>query len=43
MSGSATIPGVLFFDFFHHQRGVAPNVAELRPVLKVTNAECSRA
>jgi hypothetical protein len=30
-------------DFAHHQRGRAPNVAELHPVLRVTNVECSRA
>ena len=33
LTGTAIITGVLFFDFFHHQRGVAPNVAELHPVL----------
>ena len=27
------ITGVGFFDFFHHQRGVAPNGIELHPVL----------
>lgn len=43
LHGSATITGVLFFDFFHHQRGVSPNVAELHPVLKVADAVCSRA
>jgi hypothetical protein len=31
LKGEAIITGVLFFDFFHHQRGVAPNVAELHP------------
>ena len=41
LHGSATITGVLFFDFFHHQRGVSPNVAELHPVLGFTNASCS--
>ena len=43
LHGSARITGVLFFDFAHHQRGRAPNVAELHPVLRVTNVECSRA
>jgi hypothetical protein len=41
LHGSATITGVLFFDFFHHQRGVARNVAELHPVLGFTNVTCS--
>jgi hypothetical protein len=43
LHGSARITGVLFFDFAHHQRGRAPNVAELHPVLRVTNVECRRA
>lgn len=30
-----TITGVGFFDFLHHQTGVAPNGVELHPVLKV--------
>jgi hypothetical protein len=42
LHGSVTIIGVLFFDFAHHQRGKAPNVAELHPVLSVTNASCKR-
>jgi hypothetical protein len=25
---------VAFFDFFHHQTGVAPNQIELHPILK---------
>ena len=29
------ITGVAFFDFLHHQRGVAPNGIELHPVLAV--------
>lgn len=29
------ITGVGFFDFEHHQRGVAPNCVELHPVLKI--------
>ncbi len=29
------VTGVGFFDFFHHQHGVAPNVIELHPVLKI--------
>jgi hypothetical protein len=40
--GSATITGVLF-DFAHHQRGRAPNVAELHPVLRFFDADCIRA
>jgi hypothetical protein len=43
LHGSATITGVLFFDFPHHQRGKAPNVAELHPVLTFTKASCIRA
>jgi hypothetical protein len=43
LHGSATITGVLFFDFAHHQRGKAPNVAELHPVLRFFDAQCSRA
>lgn len=43
LKGSATITGVLFFDFPHHQRGKAPNTAELHPVLSFTNATCSSA
>jgi hypothetical protein len=29
------VTGVGFFDFFHHQHGVAPNVIELHPVLNI--------
>jgi len=29
------VTGVGFFDFFHHQHGVAPNVIELHPVLDI--------
>src|SRR5216684_8168036 len=29
------VTGVGFFDFFHHQRGAAPNVIELHPVLDI--------
>jgi hypothetical protein len=43
LHGSARITGVLFFDFPHHQRGKAPNTAELHPVLRITNISCSRA
>ena len=42
LHGSARITGVLFFDFAHNQRGKAPNVAELHPVLRFTNATCER-
>jgi hypothetical protein len=34
ISGAATITGVGFFDFPHHQTGHAPNDLELHPVLK---------
>ena len=30
------VVGVGLFDFFHHQRGAAPNVVELHPVLDIT-------
>jgi len=30
-----TITGVAFFDFKHHQNGLAPNAIELHPVLKI--------
>ena len=30
----AEVIGVAFFDFFHHQTGVAPNEVELHPILK---------
>jgi hypothetical protein len=43
LHGSARITGVLFFDFAHNQRGRAQNVAELHPVLRITNISCSRA
>lgn len=44
LHGKATITGVLFFDFFHHQRGVSlPNVVELHPVLGFTKATCQKA
>jgi hypothetical protein len=33
LSGTATITGVVFFDFQHGQRGVAPNAVELHPVV----------
>jgi hypothetical protein len=33
---SATVTGVAFFDFFHHQTGVATNAIELHPVLDFT-------
>jgi hypothetical protein len=34
LSGTATVSGVIFFDFLHGQRGVAPNGIELHPVLR---------
>jgi hypothetical protein len=30
---NARLIGVAFFDFFHHQTGVAPNEIELHPLL----------
>jgi hypothetical protein len=30
---TAMLTGVAFFDFFHHQTGVAPNEIELHPLL----------
>jgi hypothetical protein len=30
---TAQLTGVAFFDFFHHQTGVAPNEIELHPLL----------
>jgi len=33
------ITGVAFFDFLHHQTGVAPNGIELHPVLSISPAE----
>ena len=30
---NALVTGVAFFDFFHHQTGVAPNEIELHPIL----------
>ena len=29
----AEVMGVTFFDFFHHQTGMAPNEIELHPIL----------
>ncbi|MHB8641558.1 MAG: hypothetical protein ACYDA3_01535 [Gaiellaceae bacterium] len=40
ISGTATITGVGFFDFSHHQTGRAPNDIELHPVLKFSG-RCS--
>lgn len=40
LRGTATITGVAFFDFKHHQRGLAPNAIELHPVLSVTKIGC---
>jgi hypothetical protein len=33
-----TVTGVFFFDFIHGQTGVAPNGAELHPVLEISRA-----
>jgi hypothetical protein len=38
ISGTATITGVGFFDFPHHQTGHAPNDIELHPVLKFSGS-----
>jgi hypothetical protein len=35
------VTGVGFFDFFHDQRGAAPNVIELHPILDIVFAESS--
>jgi len=40
LKGRATIRGIGFFDFFHNQRGVAPNEIELHPVLRFMDATC---
>jgi hypothetical protein len=42
----ARVTGVAFFDFKHHQTGVAPNAIELDPILNfvcLTNYEQERA
>lgn len=38
IAGTATITGVGFFDFPHHQTGHAPNDIELHPVLKFSGS-----
>jgi hypothetical protein len=43
LSGLATVTGVGFFDFWHGQRGVAPNAIELHPVLGFHASSCGRA
>jgi len=41
LHGTATITGVFFFDFFHHQRGVSrPNIVELHPALSFKSTTC---
>jgi hypothetical protein len=42
LQGRATIDGVGFFDFLHHQGGVAPNGIELHPVLRINVSACRR-
>jgi hypothetical protein len=43
LRGSATLEGVGFFDFFHHQRGFAKsNGIELHPVLNFQSSSCER-
>ena len=34
--GTATLTGIAFFDFEHGQRGHAPNLVELHPVLALS-------
>ena len=41
LHGTATIAGVLFFDFKHGQRGVAPNAVELHPVTAFSSSNCT--
>jgi hypothetical protein len=41
LRGTARITGVLFFDFKHGQRGVAPNAVELHPVLSFSSSDCA--
>src|SRR5829696_1783717 len=43
LTGTATITGVGFFDFIHHQRGVARNGIELHPVLRFSATGCQPA
>lgn len=43
LRGTATITGVLFFDFKHGQRAVAPNAVELHPVTTFSSSTCSAA
>jgi hypothetical protein len=33
LCSKARVVGVAFWDYFHHQTGVAPNVIELHPIL----------
>jgi len=40
LDGTATVTGVGFWDFPHHQTGVAPNAIELHPVTKFAGANC---
>jgi hypothetical protein len=40
LRGTARISGVLFFDFKHDQRGVAPNAVGLHPVLSFLSSDC---
>jgi len=42
LRGRAVLAGVGFWDFFHNQTGVAPNVFELHPVLSFKSANCLR-
>ncbi len=39
--GLVDVTGVGFFDYAHQQRGAAPNIFELHPVIKVTPVEPS--
>jgi hypothetical protein len=40
LQGTATVTGVGFFDFRHHQRGVALNGIELHPLLRFSATGC---
>jgi hypothetical protein len=40
LQGTGTVTGVGFFDYRHHQRGVAPNGIELHPVLRFAATGC---
>ncbi len=41
LGGNATLSGVLFFDLKHGQTGLAPNGAELHPLLSFRSDHCA--